>query len=564
MQDISNINTPAVDTMPVEGISPSVAPMKDEAAKKTSIFSRFTGIFSRPAATEANRNHLHQSRIIKVMSETQRKSDYLANQIAIDYKSAEVETLIPFYRDLFYLPVDKAVNSESFNTLMKGLKDNTITKLVGKASSWFARAGKVHAEEQVKLTLLEGMQKGLLKTLQGKLSIDSEKDKFLESALTSLEQGLQEGSVDPMQALQEAGKIAVDPILSGKAQDPEAAQRLAKVQADAAKQILEAEKTAAIETITGAYQQQKDRLDELKALFEKLQSLANKPDATVEESLEVTQEILEVTDQILALMKELNIETTITTPGQVMNPLSKNITAEERTTLNRNMQNEIDRIKLLIKEKTEENNAELISKLLAMQGERSVRQKAYDAVFGRSDEISKTLQLSAANQFEIAQLKKQIAEFEKATAVKTEAPVAEVKPGKTLAETLKSFIPSFSTTRTPSLEEKLTVALSNLEDFEQQEEVQPVLIEQRRLESQLKEVEGKKYSFLTKPFYAKVQKQAIENATKAIVDHQTTNAEIFTKHAELVQAVAEANAAFPKEEQPVEEIDAAYFPNVAV
>ena len=105
--------------------------------------------------------------------------------------------------------------------------------MVGKASSWFAKAGKVHAEDQVKLTLLEGMQKGLLKTLQGKLAMDSEKDKFLESALNSLEQGLQEGSVDPMQALQEAGKIANDPMLNGKAQDPEAAQRIAKVQSDA-------------------------------------------------------------------------------------------------------------------------------------------------------------------------------------------------------------------------------------------------------------------------------------------------------------------------------------------
>jgi hypothetical protein len=382
-----NISIPTVGTTPVEGINPSVAPITDAATKKTSMFSRFTGLFTK--SNVENRNYLHQSRIIKVMSETQRKSDYLANQIAIDYKSAEVETLIPFYRDLFYLPVDKAIVSSSFETLVKGLKDNTITKLVGKASSWFAKAGKVHAEEQVKLTLLEGMQKGLLKTLQGKLSIDAEKDKFLESALSSLEQGLVEGSVDPMQALQEAGKIANDPILNGKAQDPEAAQRLAKVQADAAKQILDAEKTSAIEAITGAYQEQKDRLDELKALFEKLQSLASKPDGTVEESVQVTQEMREVTDQILSLMKELNIETSITTAGQILNPLSKNIRPEDRAKLERATQNEIDRIRLIIKEKTEENNAELVAKLMQLQGTRTLAQQAHDAVFGRTDEVSK-------------------------------------------------------------------------------------------------------------------------------------------------------------------------------
>ncbi|MBX9923224.1 MAG: hypothetical protein K2Y01_03855 [Rhabdochlamydiaceae bacterium] len=562
---ISNKATPVEGTTPVEGITPSVTPITTDAVtKKTSIISRFTGLFSGSSKPEVNRNHLHQSRIIKVMSETQRKSDYLANQIAIDYKAADVETLIPFYRDLFYLPVDKAVVSASFETLIQGLKDNTITKLVGKASSWFAKAGKVHAEDQVKLTLLEGMQKGLLKTLQGKLAMDSEKDKFLESALNSLEQGLQEGSVDPMQALQEAGKIANDPMLNGKAQDPEAAQRIAKVQSDAAKQILDAEKTAAIETITGAYQQQKDRLDELKALFDKLQSLSNKPDSTVEESIQVNQEILEVTDQILSLMKELNIETTITTAGQIINPLSKNITEAERTVLNRTMQNEVDRIKLIIKEKTEENNAELVSKLMKMQGTRTLGQKAHDAVFGRTDEVSKTLQLSAANQFEIAQLKKEIAAFEKSTAVKTEVPAEEVKPGKSLTERLKGFIPTFSTSRTPSAEEKLIVALSDLENFEQQEEVQPVLIEQRRLDAQLQDVEGKKFSFLAKPFYAKAQKKAIEKATNAIVDLQTKNAEIFTKHAELTQAVAEAEAALPRVEEAVEEIDAAYFPNVAV
>jgi hypothetical protein len=129
---------------------------------------------------------------------------------------------------------------------------------------------------------------------------------------------------------------------------------------------------------------------------------------------------------------------------------------------------------------------------------------------------------------------------------------------------LKSFIPTFSTARAPSAEEKMIAALANLENFEQQEEVQPVLIEQRKLESQLADIEGKKYSFLAKPFYAKAQKKAIEQVNNAIVDLQTRNAEIFTKHAELTQAVAEAEAALPKVEQPVEEIDAAYFPNVAV
>jgi hypothetical protein len=327
---------------------------------------------------------------------------------------------------------------------------------------------------------------------------------------------------------------------------------------------LEAEKSAAIETITGAYQEQANRLGELKALFDKLQSLAKQPDATVEESLQLNQEILEVTDQILELMKDLNIETSITSPSQIMNPISKNITEKEIVVLNGKMQNEINRIDLLIKEKTEENNAELVAKLMTLEEPRTTLQQAHDVIFGRKDAIYKTLQLSVANQFEIAQLRKKIATFEKATAPKIEAPVVEVKPGKTFAERIRGFIPTFPSARVPSPEEKLTVALSKLEEFEEQEEVKPVLIEQRKLEAQLEDVEGKKYSFLTKPFYAKAQKKAVEKVTNAMVDLQTNNAEIFTKHATLTQAVTEAEANMPKVEEEIEEIDATYFPNTAV
>ncbi len=520
--------------------------------ESSSIATTAKPVIDKAAAPSLKREYHHQYKLIPMLEGSRPEAEYLATQIPINFAGDSTHNLLCYYHDLCNLPIEKAIQTETFEKFKSLIKPSRINALVRLGTTPLAsqEGGVKHAKRALDISLLlKGMQPGILAALQGRDLSETDKQEFLEEhVIQDLETQFEKGSYSPEEVLSQISKISTDKMYGAQATQGKqgkalkALEKKAKTQIEASKQaeeiqVQEKEMTTLLETFLENYKKPHEKQKKLADLLLKLESLQAQQDGTVKAGAKAYEALQSTTREIIALIKEINPKSELS-EAHVKNPLSRNIQSGEASELNSRLEYEIDCVMLSLNEEINALNKELVQKCKVIQASRSVKQKIWDSVAG--SQVTDILKQSAKTEKAIATLSKSVKAYEEAEKLKQvlarKAKLdAEIAKNRTWSDYLTGGAKITPKTR-------FEMADKDLCDFVLAEGTKAVFDQAALLETQVAKIEKTTYvsEFLGFGKKAKDLKAAREDLEIFRAAHQET----FDKFQSLLTAKEEAEAAF--------------------